>query len=118
PFFLSHSGTCSSFSSGGLIKNLTNRLSLLKRSSESDLASGGIEKMSSRKSACASAEPPVYTCSFHLTLPMKGTGCLCGFEVALTMKRFSPASSTRREPIGIDHDIAPPTSPDGRAPGT
>src|SRR4029434_6387339 len=37
PFFLSHSGICSSFSSGGLMRNLTKRLSELKRSRDGDL---------------------------------------------------------------------------------
>ena len=49
-FFFSHSGISSSFSSGGLMRNFTKRLSELKRSSDSDFGSGGTEKIMSRNS--------------------------------------------------------------------
>jgi hypothetical protein len=49
----------SSFSSGGLIRNFTKRLSELKRSSDSDFGSGGTEKIMSRNRPSATAEPTV-----------------------------------------------------------
>ena len=58
-FFLSHSGICSSFSSGGLMRNFAKRLSFMKASSDSDFGSGGIEKIMSRNSTSASAVPTV-----------------------------------------------------------
>ena len=47
-FFLRNSGMSSSFSSGGLMRNFTNRLSELKRSSDRDFGSGGTAKIINR----------------------------------------------------------------------
>src|ERR1039458_8588872 len=56
PFFLSHSGISSSFSSGGLMRKLTKRLSALKRSRESDFGSHGEIPLSPRHRLDGSAD--------------------------------------------------------------
>ena len=92
----------SSFSSGGLIRNFTKRLSVLKRSSDSDFGSGGTEKIMSRNSA----ERDRRADRVDLLVPAPGQerhrrACAAA-AVAVTTNVVSPQSRRAEPPCGSE----------------